>query len=70
MNIHPEVGRQLATAKIDEARFRTDRARTAQSNRRAAAVTDRSGEPTLAKVIRWLARRTSLRANAPWTPNG
>lgn len=77
MDIHPELARRLAAAKIDEARSRTQRAsalRAASRDRRTLAVTvgtrrDRWVAPMLGTVSRWRARRKRLRANTPRTMN-
>jgi hypothetical protein len=78
MYIHPELGRRLAEAKIEEARSQTQRAwalRARSTDRRTPGVTpgtrrDGRAAPTLATVGRWRARRRSPRASAPRTTSG
>lgn len=75
---HPELERRLAQAKIEEARSRTQRAqalRAASLDQGAPAVNegthnDRWAAPMPATASWWRTRRSSLRANAPWTRIG
>jgi hypothetical protein len=72
---HPELGRRLAQAKLEEARSRMQRAaalRAAALDRQAptlSAGTRRDRWPLLmlATASRRRARGRSLRANSPWT---